>query len=492
MAKSIPIAFTRSRSQPTPVRKAYEVVPSLPIATSRIARDSGASQTYYQGTVIDVQRIQNALRAGERGNTWLLCTLIRDMIASFTHLTAQWAIRKNVIYGQPMSLLPADASNPDDVMAVNVIQEAIDNCDNWQEGIKGLLDATLYPLSLAEKIYDPINQSDRKSKKFKYLRQYRLKELAYVNPQLFCFQVPYQGAIAGWSENIRANSNVAANQAAQFNPDEWERWLRLYDTMPNGSIDYNVGDVYAPTKNVHIIHRGGGQISPAVPPNFMGEIRKCLFLWLLATQGRDWWSLMMSKFAMPILVGKVNTSDAQAVNYMQSALSLATQLGGIVIDKKAALENVPVAGIDGSQGHKLFQDFILDEVSKIVVGQTTSARPPKGGLAGGMAEQSEKVRDDIRIADMTNFAWTLSHQLFPQILELNMYRPGRVLVSWGGINPEEMKLISQSAGQMYPAGIRLAKEGIATWNQKTGLMWERVPDNLMQAGKQKEDKPLNN
>lgn len=459
-----------------PVRKA-EAMPSMPVATSRIARESGISQTYNQSTVMDVQRIQNALRTAERGNTWLLVTICRDMVASFPHLIAEWSKRKNVICGQPMSLLPADANNPDDVMAVNVIQEAIDNCENWQDGIKHLLDATLYPFSLAEKIFEPIPLTEKSN--FKYLRSYRLKELAPINPQLWSFEVPY-----------RSGTPVDGNEATVFNPDDWEDWLRLYKTNPNGSINYSVNSVYAPQKKYHIIHRGGGQLSPTIPPNFLGAIRACLFLWLFAMQDRDWWTLMMSKFGMPILVGKVDSANKQAVGDMNQALSLAVQLGGIAIDRKAALEAIQIAGVDGSNAHKIFQDWLNCEISKLVVGQVTSARPEKGGLAGGMAEQAEKVRDDIRVGDMNNFAWTLTHQLFPQILEINQYKKGRVNVSWGGMSAEELKLFSQAVGQNYPAGIRLADRGIQTLSQRSGVEWERVPDNLMNAGNGGNNKEL--
>ena len=444
---------------------------AFPVATSRMARDSGVSQTYYQATTLDVQRIQNALRAAERGNTWLLVTIIRDMVASFPHLQAEWAKRKNVIVGQPMSLLPDDPNNPDDIMAVNVIKEAIANCENWQTGVKHLLDATLYPLSLAEKIYEPISLSGKS--RYKFLRNYRLKQIAPVIPQLWSFEVPYLG-------NLNA-SYKGGNPDATFDADEWEAWLRIYKTEPSGAIDYRVGDVYAPSKNFHIIHRGAGQLSPSIPPNFLGMIRGILFLWLYAMQDRDWWALMMSKFGMPVLVGKVDSSNAQALSGMRQALAMATQLGGIAIDRKASLEAIQMAGVDGSNAHKIFQDWLNCEVSKVVVGQVTSARPEKGGLAGGMAEQAEKVRDDIRIGDMTDFAGTLKQQLFPQILEINGYGAGNVSVSWGGLSPDEMKLFGQSVGQLYPAGVRLSDRGIQTLNQRSGVEWERVPDNLMQS-----------
>jgi hypothetical protein len=470
MPAILPISSKRfvSKTVSEPIRP--QTVAAMPIATERLSRESGMSQPYYQGTIVDVQRIQAALRAAERGQTWLLFTIIRDMIASDSHLNAEWQKRKMVICGQPMSLQPADSESADDVMAVNVIQEAIDHCRNWQEGLKHLLDATLYPCAVAEKIFSPVDLGDQKSKRFKYLKRFMLKELAPVDYQMLCFQVPYQSLFKSGS----------TNPAAVFNADDWESWLRFYNTTPQGGINYGLSDVYSPNPDIHLIHHGILQ-SPTIPPNFGGLIRACLFWWLFKTQDRDWWTLMMSRFGIPIPVGKVNSSNKQSVSDMRNALALGVQIGGIVIDKNAELEWGMVAGTDGSNQHKIYQDFANAEISKVVLGQTTSATAPKGGLAGGMAEQSETVRSDIRMWDIINLKWTLENGLFPQILKWNGYR-GRVKIFWGGVRPGELQSIGRGLQAHYAAGIRPSDNGIKTLSEVGGIEFERVPDSVMSGG----------
>ena len=334
---TLPVS-TKSFTAPAHPNESVESssVAAMPIATERVARESGLSQPYYQATIVDVQRIQAALRAAERGQTWLLETIFRDMTASDTHLNAEWQKRKMVICGQPMSLQPADPNNPDDVAAVPVIQEAIDHCRNWQEGLKHLLDATLRVTSVCEKIFEPISLSDSKSKKYKHLTRFRLKELAPVDYQLFCYQVPYQSTLRSGTEN----------PATVFNADDWESWLRFYKTMPSGSIDYGLKDVYAPNPDIHLIHHGILQ-SPTIPPNFGGLIRALLFWWLFKTQDRDWWTLMMSRFGMPIPVAKVNSSNKQFQDEKEQvslceALDRLLNKGAVVV----ADVTVSVANID--------------------------------------------------------------------------------------------------------------------------------------------------
>ena len=446
-----------------------ESAPKFNILTSRDARDSGLAQQQYLATTLDVQRIQAALRAAERGQTWLMMTYLRDMCASFPHLMSEWGKRKAVICGQPMTLVPEDPNNADDVMAVSVIKEAIQNCRNWQQGLQHLLDATLYPISCASKVYCPVTLSE-KGTKFKFLKRYYLKEIAPINHLLECYQVPYAPSMG----------EFVKNPATKFDADAWESWLRFYKTEPNGMIDWSVSDVYAPEQSKHIVHRGC-LYPPSIPPNFGGVIRAILFLYLFATQDRDWWTLMMAKYGMAIPVGKVDSNNKQTVQSMQQALALGVQIGGIVIDKKAMLEWSPPAGTDGSNSHRIYQDWVNGEVSKLVVGQINSAKPEKGGFASGNAEQSETVRDDIRSWDTGSLAGTLETQAFPQILELNGYS-GRCKIFWGGIRPEQAKTLGGSMQQFYAAGMRPSERGIQTLNEKIGIELERVPEELLKSG----------
>lgn len=437
------------------------------IATVRKARDSGASQAAYLATTVDVARIQAAMRAAERGDTWQFFTIVRDMISSYGHLTAEWNKRKMVIVGQPMNLIPSDPGNADDVVACDVIREAIEYCRNWQEGLQHLLDATLMPLSVAEKIFEPIGMAE--GSQYRFLKRMRLKEIAPVNYANLCFKIPY------------LPSGNRSNPATIFNADEWESWLRFYNTTPTGAINYGTLDVYAPDPNIHVIHRGN-LLSPSIPPNFGGHIRTILFHWLLTIQDRDWWALMMNKYGLPIPVAKADAQQKDTVQQLQAALALGTQLGGIVIDKMAELEWSPSPGTDGSNAHKIFSDYHNCEVSKIVVGQVLSSTPKNTGLGSGMADQAEGVRDDIRMWDTLKLSDTLQKQLFPQILAVNGYRGKSPKISWGGIKMGESDMFAGTLQKFSSAGYELTDAGIIAAAEKVGYGLQRKPEPKVAPG----------
>ena len=438
------------------------------VATERRARESGLSQVQYLATQMDVQRLQNAMRAAERGDVYLLNTYIRDMIVSNPHLNAEWGKRKMVIIGQPLSLTPVDPKDSDDVIATKVIAEASENCDNWQTGLKDLLDGTLKPLAAAEKIFEPISLSERG--KFKYLRTYRLKQISAISDLLHCYKIPYQ-------PNGMMKSK-GQNPATLFDVDNWEPWLRFYDTTPNGMVSFNTSSVYSPDPSRHIIHKGTLQ-SSTIPQNFGGLARLLLFINLFTLQARDHWTLMMAKYGSPIPVAVADSANVQIMSDLQQALALGMQLGGIVIPKGSELTWSGTPGTDGSGGHKMYQDWGNCEISKVVLGQVTSARPEKGGLAGGMAEQSEAVRDDIRMWDTTSLAETLRKQAFQQILSINGYRGRPPYPTWGGAKVGDAAMLGKTVQSFAQAGIRPADQGIITISQRTGVEFERTPDNLM-------------
>lgn len=438
--------------------KIREVKEAAAVEFQRKARISGMGQPQYLGTTLDVQRIQNALRAAERGNTWLLMTILRDMSVSYTHLGAEWGKRKSVITGQPESVIPQEVGNADDELAAEVIRQMIDNCDNWFDGLNHLLDATLYPLSAAEKIYEPVSMSD--SGKYKHPIRYRLKEIAPIDYTLLCFQIPYLPSFGG-----------GRNPAEVFNADDWQNWLRFYATNPNGMVDFSLDKVYRADRNIHIVHRGN-MLPPSIPPNFGGHMRAILFWFLLATQDRDWWALMMNKYGLPIPVAMVDAQQKDTVTQIQQALALCSQLGGIVIDRKAKIEWQQVAGTDGSNGHKVFNDYCNCEVSKIVIGQVLSSTPKNTGLGSGMAAQAEEVREDIRQYDTMKLADTLEKQLCDQFLKINGYR-GRVKLKWGGMREGAANSFSSTLQNLGNGGYELDDSGLTVASQKFGYAIRR-------------------
>ncbi len=461
MPATLPISLAKRAAQPVSVTPGNAPAPTIEFEHERRARISGLGQPQYLRNTLDIQRIQNALRSAERGDTWILFTLFRDMYASNSHLQAEWGKRKCVITGQPESLIPHSDSE-DDKVACEVIRQMVDGCRNWFDGLNHLLDATLYPLAAAEKIVAPVGLAE--SSNYKYPMRLKLKEIAPIDPTLLCFKLPY---VPGYTSKD--------NPTGQFNPDDWEAWLRFYATNPQGMPQYSMAGLYAPNPDFHIIHRGN-MLSPMIPPNFGGHMRAIMFWDLLATQDRDWWGLMMQKYGMPIPVMKVNTQQADTVAYAQQAMALCAQLGGLIVDSKAVVEWAQVSSTDSSGAHKMFSDYCNSEISKIVIGQTLSAKPEKTGMGSGAAGQSEEIREDIRAQDTMKLSDTLERQLFRWFLDINGYFKGHVPhISWGGMREGALATFTKSLGQAKQAGLRPTKVGLKTINERAGVEFEIDP-----------------
>lgn len=464
----------------TPVLEA-ELVVDVPMR--RRARQSGLGEPPNLSTQLDADAIQSALRAAERGDTWRLFTIYRDQVLGYSHLQSEWGKRKMVITGQPHALIPKDKSNSDDLRAVEVIQEMIDHCENWMDGMTHLLDATLYPVSVAEKIFEPIEMSEEGE--FKNPVRYKLKQIKEVNYTLLCFKLPYmpQGQsgnfvnapYAQFTRNITGYGiRSLDNPALRYDVDDWEPDLRFYETQPNGYIDFSLANVYAPEKMRHIIHRGD-ILSKSIRDNFGGPMRACLFWWLLATKDRDWFGLFMQKYGSPFLVGKTDAQNSESVTLLQNAFALATQIGGIVIDKRAEIELEQASAQEGANAHKTLIGVCNDEISKLVVGQVLSSSAKNTGLGSGVANLHGEVRQDIRLFDMRKLSETLKNQLFRPYLRMNGYRGSPPSILWGGEKEGDAQSLSDSVSKFALGGLEPDDDGIATISQRVGYGLRRKP-----------------
>lgn len=467
-----------------------QAVPAPTVPTQRRARISGFGEPQNLSTQMDAERIQAALRAAERGDTWQLFTIYRDMIVGFTHLQAEWAKRKMVVCGQPHALIPKDKENKDDVIAAKVIAQMIAHCDNWMDGMSHLLDATLWPVSVAEKIYEAIPTWEKDQ--YDIPVRFRLKQIAPVNYTLLCFKLPYMPngtggvGIAPIRRGTNGYSGQDNNPALVYDVDTWEPDLRFYNTYENGYIDFTFADIYEPERERHIVHRGD-LLSRAIRDNFGGPLRAILFWWLVATKDRDFFSIFMQKYGSPFILGKADAQSSDTVAMLQAAFATAVQIGGLVIDKKAEAELIQAAAHDGANAHKVFIDLCNSEVSKIVLGQTLSSTPEKTGLGSSVGNLHNEVRGDIRLYDMKKLSETLKQQLFRPYLRNNGFRGNPPDILWGGEKEGDAEMLAKSVNSFFLGGLEPDDTGIEVISQRVGYnLRRRDPATMMKqpAGQQ--------
>ena len=459
---------------PKPVRNlAQGDAEMIAVPMRRKDRASGISDPINLSITADVERVQAALRTAERGDWWMLSTYYRDMILGFGHLQSEWFKRKSVIIGQPYQLIPARQNNADDEFAVRVISQMIDTCENWIDGCMHLLDATLYPVAVCEKIFDWPRSDDDLEIPVRYV----FRKFAEINPVSICLQLPYTFSASPQMQRT-LNGYGPINEATVYDVDDWEADLRFYSTNPNGTVNRSISEIYAPDPMRHICHRGD-MLSRSIRDNFGGQMRAILFWWLLATKGRDWWGLFAEKYGSPFILGKADAQQKDTVAFLQQAFAMATKIGGLVIDKRAEAELVQAATADAANAHKSLIQFCNDEVSKIVVGQVLSSTPKNTGLGSGVADLHGKVREDIALYDKRKLDETLGNQLFEPYLRMNGIRGRAPHILWGGEKETDAKMLADSVASFKQAELEPDDEGLETLSHRIGYTLRRAPKPIV-------------
>ena len=268
----------------------------------------------------------------EAGDTRELFALYRDMIATDTQIQSDFGKRKAAVLGDAMNLQPFDKKRAADVAAKELCWALLDK-PFFTKAVAHLLDATLYPVAVIEKVYGPGATSNF--------------DLVNLLP------VPY--SLLDFSTGA----------------------LRIFDVDETGRI-LQTSHEADPAR--YIIHRG--HVMPT-PDTWGGPARALLFWWLLRTMNRQWWAQFLEKYGQPFLKGKYSNKDDRLV--LERAFRAALKLGGIVISAKTEAEIVQAANTSGDHFQKFIECCNL-EISKLIVGQTLSTNAQSTGLGSGLAD----------------------------------------------------------------------------------------------------------
>jgi phage gp29-like protein len=399
----------------------------IPVSRRTIYKALYAEQPLSTAT-LDVGTVHAILDGTDFGNTneyFALCDLI---ILSDSHLQGELAKRKLAILGDQRVVAPIDKKNAQDMAAVKFIEDMVDNCPSFLDAIAALLDSSIWPLSIVEKVFRPATTNRNLS--------YELDKLIRVPPRLFNY-----------------------TQTGT---------LRIWDTDPETGMV--LGTLSDPDPMRYIIHRG----HLLTTPDYRGGPMRALVFWsLFSSFDRDWWARFLDRYGSPFMVGKYDQADDDSRIILQNAFSLASKLCGIVISRQTDVELKEAMTRGGSEGFELFFKTCNREKSKLIVGQTTSADAEHGGMGStGVATAQAHVRGDIRQFDSVWLGNTLKNQLFDPFLKINGI-PGRVKITWGAEESADIEQTSMAVANLAKAGIEVTDEGLDTLGIRVGLPLQR-------------------
>lgn len=421
-------------------------------------------------TSATVATVQSAIRSAEGGDTRQLFALYRDLSIGGSHIQCEFGKRKMAVLSQPHSILPQDPKNADDVAASQAVAQMISDCENWTDGLTHLLDATLWPVAVVEKLYRPADQeNDGRERSEGPTLQYTLRRLHLVNPTLLCFRKPASAAL-----NVQRSTLNFERSNGEVN-EPWESELRFHPTDAEGRISFGWDSSYAAERERHIVHRG--HLLAGVRDNWGGPMRSIVFWWLMSVLGRDWFARAMERYGSPFPVGKTDATNQAAVDLLTEAFALSTKIGGLVVDNETQVELIQAATTGMADAHEKFIGLCNREISKVIVGQELSATSAPTGLGSGTANLQGDVREDIRSFDQIKLAETLTRQLFDPFLEINGLR-GKVKIVWGGLDSAEAKEVADLLVSLGQAMLEPTDDAIPVISERVGFQVQRkaVPE----------------
>lgn len=178
------------------------------------------------------------------------------------------------------------------------------------------------------------------------------------------------------------------------------------------------------------------------------------------------WAIFCEAYGQPLRLGKYDTGATEADKeiLLNAVASIGTDYAAIV-PQSMAIEFIK-ADIAGS--HQLYKeraDWLDQQVSKAVLGQTGTTDAIAGGYAVGKVHDG--VREDIERADARQLAATINRDLVRPLCALNL-GPLKAYPRLCIGRPDEVDVDSlvKNVAQLVPLGLKV---GMSTMRDKLGL-----------------------
>ncbi len=407
---------------------AKKIKKNSPANSVRVTPISTRNELPITASNLDVDQVASILRQSEQGNSTLFWRLCRTVVLQDAHIQSELFKRKNAVLGDPLTVTPWDKNNPADVEAATAVELMLLNSPDIFNINAHLLDATLYPLSIAEKVFATADPSAPELG-----RRFSIAELV---------PVPYR--LIGWDQD----GNPIVTDKEQF--------AGFQSAPPIDTSRY-------------IIHRGH---MLSAPDRFGGPMRSIFFLWLLSAMATTWWARYLERYGSPFIVGRVDGSDDNDRRILESAIAYSTQLGGLVVSNVSQVE-LKESAKDSGAGFESFKAHCRREISRLILGQTLSSEASPTGLGSGTADLQGDVRSDIRRFDARCLGETLRNQLVTQWLDLNGYTGRPPTITFAEDTTEEVKRTADLLQSLAAAGIEPTDDALTPLSERLGFPIQR-------------------
>lgn len=178
----------------------------------------------------------------------------------------------------------------------------------------------------------------------------------------------------------------------------------------------------------------GGQLTPLTPYKYIvhqvkaksgipirgGIVRPCAFYWLYKNFSLRDWVIFAEAYGQPLRIGKYGAGSTEEDRrvLLRAVANLGSDAGAIIPDSMM-IEFVKDMNTTGSVDlYERLAKYCDEQISKAVLGQTTTADSLAGGGLAGNQSHNE-VRGDIADDDAASLSATLNRQLVKPLVDIN-------------------------------------------------------------------------
>ena len=212
-----------------------------------------------------------------------------------------------------------------------------------------------------------------------------------------------------------------------------------------------------------------------------GIARVAAWAWMFKAFTQRDWTIFTQTYGQPIRIGKYGagaTEDDKA-KLMRAVSNIAGDMAAI-IPEAMLIELISAANIGAAHAlYKERSDWLDQQVSKAVLGQTATTDAVTGGLGSG--KEHREVQKDIESADAKATGAILTRDLARSYVMLN-YGPRRFYPRILLQRPEEedLKAFAEAAGPMIDRGLEVSQDDV---REKFGLPAPKPGAKLMTPSK---------
>ena len=412
-----------------------------PAYASLIPRDTSYARTLPVAD-LDADRLADILRASENGSSNALFRLASSVILQDGHIQAELFKRKNAVLGDPLTVQPWNPDDPADCEASDASESLLAELPGLEKALSHLLDGTIFPLALLEKNYAPADP----------FRPALGRRVALAS------LTPVPATLIAWD----------ADGLPAVDPDA--------ERLPRGGFRADLPPLDA---DRFVLHRSHGL---STPDRFGGPLRAVFWLWLLSSMSIAWWVRCLERYGAPFIVGHYDDSSSDADRrVLEAAISMATQLGGLVISSNSSID-LAESSKDSGAAFSSLRAECRAEISRLILGQTLSATASPTGIGSGAADLQADVRNDIRRYDARTLSETIRDQILAPWLRLNGYAGHPPTVTFAEDTSAETARTADVLGKLSAAGLEPTDDALPGLSERIGFPIQRRPVSPSPAG----------